>query len=109
MKKIDMTPFMIKVRQSDGIEKEGKYGLKESLVEILYNPSLKLNAISLLRQEELAKKIAGSPDTELLLEEEEYTRLKTALETVQGLGKNDIELVHRVMDAITVEVSAKAA
>ena len=106
MKKINMKAFNVTVRDGNGKEKEIKYGLKESLIEIIFNQALKLNSLKLLKQNDLAKKIETAGD-ELLLEEEEYVRVKEALDKVEGLGKNDVELVQRVMNAETVEVTAK--
>ena len=108
MKKINMSPYTVSVRQPDGTMKDINYGIKESMVEILYNPALKLNSINLLKQETLAKKIADCAGDELLLEEEEYSRLKTALGVIEGLGKNDITMVHRIVDAEDVVVEVKA-
>lgn len=106
MKKINMKGFKVTVTNKDGIKREIDYGLKESLVEILFHPTLKLNSIKLLKQNDLAKKISDAGD-ELLLEEEEYSRMKEALEKIEGLGKNDVELVQRVVNAETVEVKPK--
>lgn len=106
MKKINLSAFTVKMRMPDGTEKDINYGIKESIIDILYNPALKLNSINLLKQEVLAKKVLDSGD-EMLLEEEEYTRLKNALSAVEGLGKNDITMVHRIVDAEDTEVIAK--
>lgn len=106
MKKINMSPFNVQVRLPDGTLKDINYAFKDSIVEILFNPNLKLNTVNLLKQEILAKKIIEAKD-ELFLEEEEYNRLKHALEIIEGLGRNDIEMVHRVMEAETVEISPK--
>lgn len=109
MYKIDMTPFNVTVKNLDGISRDVKYGLKESMVEILYTPALKLNSLGLLKQEVLAKKIANANDTELLLEDEEYTRLKNAMEAMEGFAKNDLTLVHRILEAQPVEVEVKSS
>ena len=105
MKKINLTPFTVIIRTKDG-DKEIPYGLKESIIDILFNPALKLKTVSLLKQDDLAKKILGSGD-ELLLEDEEYARLKNAIEIVEGLGKNDVEMVHRILDASSVDIKEK--
>lgn len=107
MKKISLKPYNVMVWNKDGSQKEIAYGIKESMVEILYNPALKLNSINLLKQEGLAKKIVDAGE-ELLLEEEEYTRLKNALGVIEGLGKNDLEMIHRIVDAEDVVVEIKA-
>ena len=107
MKKIDMKPFMVKLRKRDGSEAEATYPFKESMIEILFNPLLRLNSLKLLRQEELSKKIINNVEDQLLLEEEEYERVRIAAELAEGFTKNDIEFVHRIMNAETIEVEAK--
>lgn len=103
MKKINLTQFSVVVREKDGTEKEVEYKLKESIVELLFQPALKLTSVQLLKQDELARKIVAA-ENELLLEEEEYARLKKALDTVQGLSRSDIELVRRITEATDVEI-----
>ena len=107
MKKINMKAYTVSARTPDGQIKEINYGIKESMVEILYNPALKLNSINLLKQETLAKKIADCAGDELLLEEDEYVRLKNALGVIEGLSKNDLSMVHRIVEAEEVEVTEK--
>lgn len=105
MRKITLEPYQIKVRTTDG-EKEITYGIRESFVEILFNPGLKLGGAALLKQNELAEKIMKADDT-ILLEEEEYQRVKIAIETVEGLGKNDVEFVRRILEAQEISVQEK--
>lgn len=106
MRKINITTYKVTVRSANGETKEIDYGTKDSLVTILFNPELKLSAVDLLKQNKLAEKITDSTD-ELLLEDEEYNRVKAALDIVQGLGRNDVEFVKRILDAETVEVAVK--
>lgn len=105
MRKINTTTYKVTIRTTEG-EKDIDYGFKDSLVTILFQPDLKLNAIELLKQNKLADKVIESGD-ELLLEEEEYSRVKAALEVVTGLGKNDVEFVTRILEAETIEVTEK--
>ena len=106
MRKINTTTYKTTVRSISGEVKEVDYGVKDSLATILFHPGLKLNAIDLLKQNKLANKVLESGD-ELLLEEEEYSRVKAALEVVTGLGKNDVEFVTRILEAETIEVTEK--
>ena len=105
MRKITLEPYQVKVRTTEG-EKEVQYGIKESFVGILFNPGLKLGGTAILKQNELAEKIMLS-DGDVLLEEEEYQRIRTAIETVEGLGKNDVEFVRRILEAKEVSVQEK--
>ena len=105
MRKINTTPYKVNVR-TETEEKEIDYNIKNSIITILFQPALKLSAVELLKQNKLAEKVASSGD-ELLLEEEEYTRLKIALDALEGLSRNDVEFVTRILEASSVEVEAK--
>jgi len=106
MRKINMREFKVSIFNKDMSKQEVDYALKDSIIEIIFNPALKLNGTRLLKQNDLAKKVLDAED-ELLLEDEEYNRLKDALEKVEGLGKNDVILVERVINAEKVEIQAK--
>ena len=108
MKKINIKAYNVLVTTPDGSKGEVIYAFKESIIEMLFSPTLKLKTIDLLKQEILAKKIIESKGDELLVEEEEYSRIKKALEQVEGLSKNDIELVHRILEAEEIEVESKS-
>jgi hypothetical protein len=40
----------------------------------------------------------------ILVEEDDYRKLRQAFETIQGFTKNDVELVKRVLEAEEIEV-----
>lgn len=88
------------------IEKNMPYDVKESLAGILLSPEQKMSATELLKNNILAEQILQSEKT-LLLETDAYTRLKKAVESFVGYGKNDVELVKRVLEAPEVEVEKK--
>lgn len=102
-----MTPYMVEIRNLEGKLEKIPYGTKESLVAVLFSPVLKLTGLTLLKQDELARKVANSGE-ELLLEEEEYQRVRDAIEKTEGLGKNDVEFVRRIIEAPKVDVSVKS-
>ena len=82
-----------------------KYFNKVKLMESSNASEPAFEFLSLLNSPGIKKQLSNLGDS---LEEEEYNRLKTALGTIEGLGKNDIEMVHRITDAETVEVAPKA-
>lgn len=106
MRKINIADYEVDVMTATGEAKKVKYGVKSSIVELLFNPALKLNAVQLLKQNDLAEKIMVSAD-ELLVEDEEYARIRQAVDTVTGLGRNDVGLVQRILDAQQVQVTSK--
>ncbi len=85
------------------------YEVKDSIVGLLFHPELKLGGMELLKQNELAGKILNSEDPDVLLEEAEYEQIKRAINVVKGFGRNEVELVRRILEAPKVEVEAKKA
>lgn len=88
---------------------EVDYLVRDSIVEILFHPNLQLGGKQLLDQNILALKIEKWPDNDLLLEEDEYNKVKAGVEALRGLGRHDVEFISRILNAPTVEVQAKPA
>lgn len=100
---------MEEVNKPEANDQSPDYLVRESMVEMLFNPSLGLSAKDLLDRDPLARRIKDLPGNDLLLEEEEYKKVLTALEALRGLGRHDVEFAKRVLNAPTVEVQAKPA
>ena len=94
MKKIDLTPYTLG---------EQEVSVKNSIVLVMFNPSLKLSARDLIAQDALAKKIEASEGS-ILLEASEYIKVKNAFESFTGFGRGDLELIIRVLNAEDVKV-----
>ncbi|MFH2095498.1 MAG: hypothetical protein ABIJ16_07330 [Bacteroidota bacterium] len=105
MRKINLKDYTVEVRMQQGVE-QVNYEVKTSIVNLLFHPDLKLNAVALLEQNKLAEKILAT-EQEILLEEAEYGKVKQAVGVVTGLGKNDVELVKRVLEAEEISVVEK--
>jgi len=105
MRKINLKDYTVEVRTPQGVE-QVNYEVKTSIVNLLFHPDLKLNAVALLEQNKLAEKILAT-EQEILLEESEYGKVKRAVEVVTGLGKNDVELVKRVLESEEISVVEK--
>jgi predicted glycosyltransferase involved in capsule biosynthesis len=102
MRKFDVTEY--EVTMADG--QTLPYRVKDSAITILFNPERKLTALELLKTNKLAEQIMDAKGS-ILLEEAEYAQLKGACETVRGYGKEDIELVRRVLEAQEIDVIEK--
>lgn len=83
------------------------YPTKDSLLNMMFDRGLGLTGAELIKQQALALKIESSEDGEVLLEEEEWARLNTAINTVRGLGRNDYTLIERITNAEVVNVEEK--
>ena len=109
MRKINFENYTVTVRSPDGELRDVPYDVKDSIVGLLFHADLKLSGMELLKQNELAGKILHSKDPEILFEEAEYNKIKQAINVVTGYGRNEVELVRRVLEAPAVEVEAKKA
>ena len=111
MRKIQLENYMVKVPTDDGKFEPKPYNVKESMVSCLLHPALKLTGRELLLRNKLATRIEDAPIVEgnghILVEEEEYRKLRQAFETIEGFTKSDMELVRRVLEAEEIEVKEK--
>ena len=73
------------------------YQVKESVINILFLPSLKLVGAALVKQNVLAMKIERAKD-EVMLEEEEYERVVAAVNVYSARSRSDVEFVDRIIN-----------
>lgn len=106
MRKIDVRSYKVALAKPDGTKYEDDFIVKESLCICLLHPALQLNGLELLNRAPIKDKIEGATDF-VLLEEEEYTKLKTAIETITGFSSNELEMVNRVLNAEEIKVEEK--
>ena len=102
MRKLDLRNYQVtqKVRnpvQGQVSEVSLPYFVKDSILNILFLPELRLQGAALVRQNVLAIKIEQSGD-EVLLEEEEYLRVKAAAEKYTAQSRADVELIDRILN-----------
>lgn len=102
---------MVKVPTADGNFEPKPYNVKESMVSCLLHPALKLTGRELLLRGKLATRIEEAEIKEgkgfILVEEEDYRKLRQAFETIEGFTKSDMELVRRVLESEEIEVEEK--
>jgi len=113
MRKLNLKNYTVKVDTQDKmnpgqlIKAELPYQVKTSLLNLMFIPDLQLNGAELVKQNVLAMKLEQCKEDEILLEDEEYNRIKRAIDTFKGFGRNDVELVTRINEAEVVEVELK--
>jgi len=100
MKKIIISDY--DVTQPDGSVLP--YQVRDSLVELMLNRQLKLSGSELLRRNAVCSKILECEKDFFLMEEADYAKLKAAADAIEGLGKEDVELIRRIFEAETVDV-----
>ena len=85
MRKLNFKTYTVKVRVPDKInpqeiiDAEIPYPFKDSLLNLMFNPALQLNGAELVKQNVLAMKLETCKEDEILLEDEEYNRIKRAI------------------------------
>jgi len=106
MRKIDVTNYPVVLGMQNGQEVIEDFKVKESLEICLFHPQLQLDGRELLKRRKILQKIEEADGT-LLLEDDEWEKLKIAFETIKGLSKNELPLVERVIEAEEIEVKEK--
>lgn len=106
-RKINLEDYEVEVfaRDEDGKEKLVKipYRVKSSIEAVMFNPSLKLDGRQLILQNKVYEKIEKA-EKEILLDSDDYNKLKQAVDRFEGFRKADLELVTRVLEAEEVDV-----
>lgn len=109
MRKLNMANYMVKLKAPDQmnpgqvIEGEYPYHVKDSILNLLFIQDLQLTGAELVKQNVLAMKLESCKEDEILLEDEEWGRIKRAVDTFKGFDRNAVELVTRINDAPMVE------
>lgn len=86
---------------------EVPYHVSDSLIDIMMARDLQLTGREVLERDKIARKILDCTDGYVLLEEEEWSKLNIAVDTVKGMSKPEVELLRRIVDAKKIEVEAK--
>ena len=106
MRKLDLRDYQYTQKVQNpvkGIEEVTlPYLVKDSILNIMFLPDLRLQGAALVRQNILAIKIEQSGD-EVILEEEEYQRIKEAAEAYKAQSRADVELIDRILNK-TLEI-----
>ena len=111
MRKLNLKDYMVtgKVKGGDGklIDITVPYHFKDSVLNLMFTRELQLSGAELVKQNVLAMKLEQCKEDEILLEDEEYARIKRAVDTFKGFDRNAVELVTRINEAEVVEVKTK--
>lgn len=113
MRKLNMANYMVKFKTPDRlipgkmIQSEAPYHVKDSILNLLFIQDLQLTGAELVKQNVLAMKLENCKEDEILLEDEEWGRIKRAVDTFKGFSRNEVELIERINEAEVVEVEPK--
>jgi len=103
MRKLNLEKYTISVRDNKGKIQLLPYDFKASVIELMFHPNLKLTGKALLETNIVAEKIMKA-DKEILLEEADYNKIKSAVDRFEGFSKNEIELVKRITECPEIKV-----
>ena len=108
MRKLNLMNYTVKVKVPDQknpgqmIEAEFPYGVKDSLLNLLFIPDLQLNGAELVKQNVLAMKIEQTKDDVVSLNEDEYKRILAAANAYSAQSRADVELIDRILNQTPV-------
>lgn len=110
MRKLNLKDYQVTqtVRSGNGelTEVTLPYRVKDSILNIMFLPQIGLQGAEAVRQQLLAVKIEQSKD-EVMLEEEEYGRVKKAAEFYSIQSRADVELIDRILNQTLEEVEVE--
>ena len=106
MRKLNLEKYMISVRDANGVTKTVPYDFKESLIQLMFHPNLRLSGKVLLETNIIAEKLMKA-DKDILLEEEEYNKIKSAIDGFEGFTRSEVKLVKRITECQEIDVKEK--
>jgi len=106
MRKLDLKKYNIEVKDEKGVTQSIPYDFKESLIHLMFHPNLQLSGKVLLETNIVAEKLIKA-DKEILLEEDEYNKIKSAIDNFKGFSKNEVRLVERIYNCPTIDIKEK--
>ncbi len=111
MHKLNLKEYTVtgKVRGGDGnlVDITAPYHVKDSILNLMFIRELQLSGAELVKQNVLAMKLENCKADEIILEDEEWSRIKKAVDSFRGFSRNDVELVTRINEAEVVDVEPK--
>ena len=106
MRKLDLKKYTVSVRDAKGVTQLIPYDFKESLIQLMFHPNLRLSGKTLLETNLIAEKLLKA-DKEILLEEEEYNKIKNAVDGFEGFSRNEVKLVERINNCPQIDIKEK--
>ena len=89
------------------VELKGKlvnYSVKDTMINMILHPAHRHTGKSLLESNLLAEKFENCKEENILISEDEYSKLQHGMKIVTGWSKNEVEFVKRIEYAELVSV-----
>ena len=106
MRKLNLEKYTVSARDTKGGTTDILYDFKESLIQLMFHPNLRLSGKALLETNIVVEKIMKS-DKEILLEEADYNNIKNAVDKFEGFSQNEVELVKRIIECPEIDIKEK--
>jgi len=106
MRKLNLENYTVSIRDNKGKLNDIPYAFKDAIINLMFHPDLRLSGTELLKTNILTEKIMEA-DEEIILEEEEYNKIKNAVDSFKGFTRNEVELVKRVSECPKIDVKEK--
>lgn len=107
-RKIDLSPYTLDATDPKTGE-PAVYKVRQTLLMLLFHPELKLDAIQVLEQNELAEKIRKEEADTILVSPEDYGKIWAAIQGGKGYSENDVRFIKRIKDAPEVTVDEQVS
>ena len=95
MKKLNLDNYSVTVKDQDNLDRITPYHFKNTIINVLTHQQFGLNGLDMMEVAPLVKKL-NKATTVVVLNEEEYRQITTALKRFKGFIKNDIEMLERI-------------
>lgn len=107
MRKLELKHYTVQIRNLETGKLETQpYDFKDAIINLMFHPNLRLQSTALLETNILAEKILKA-DKEIILEEEEYNKIKNAIDSFEGFTRGEVELVKRVSECPQINIKEK--
>ena len=80
------------------------YNVRYSLAQVLFEDKLQLDHLQVLEAHDLAQRIRKCEDDELIVSEQDFGRIRRAIECLRGLHDRDVPFVERFAQSAVPKV-----
>ena len=95
MKKLNLGNYSVTIKDQEGLDRIMPYNFKNTIINVLTHQQFGLNGPDMMEVAPLVKKL-NNATTFVILSEEEYRQITSALKRFKGFIKNDIQMLERI-------------
>lgn len=106
MRRLDLKNYTFTMNDQQGIARLTPYQFKDTLINILTHRSLGLNGLELLEISLVVDKIKNA-DIEVILTDDDYTKILDMLKRFRGFSDPDTQFVKRIFNCPNIPDDGK--